>query len=91
MALSNIIGDVVIVEMNYCVSVLLYEFKFSPVNLVWHNHTILLQFLDIINNYLWLQFCRCRALVRELVVMMLVVVIRMAITTRTFPHHCILR
>ena len=65
MSLSNIIGDVMVVEMNYCASVLLYEFKFSPVNSVWHNYTILLQFSDIINNCLLLQFCRCLALVLE--------------------------
>ena len=36
-----------VVEINCYASILLYEFRFSPVNSVWHDYTILLQFLDI--------------------------------------------
>ena len=50
--------------MNYCASVLLYEFRFSLVNSVWHDYTILLQFLDINQKSLIvaiLQMTRTRA------------------------------
>ena len=87
MALSNIIGDVMVVEMNYCASVLLYEFKFSLVNLVWHNYTILLQFSDIINNCLLLQFYRCLTHVLEPVGMMVLGVVACMLMTMKICHH----
>ena len=91
MALSNIIGDVMVVEMNYCASVLLYEFKFSPVNSVWLNYTILLQFSDIINNCLLLQLCRGLAPILEPVgimgTMVLGVVACLVMTMKICHHH----
>ena len=88
MALSDIIGDVRVVKMNYFASVLLYEFKLSPVNSVGHNYIILLQFFDIINNCLLLQFCRCLAHILEPVgTMMLGLVAFMVMTMKICHQH----